>query len=92
MGIQKGREIAIEAEYKDGGAIIRVIDTGPGIPDYARAELFEPFKGSQKPGGSGLGAAISAEIIRAHGGDITLDRSDASGTAFTITIPMAGGA
>lgn len=84
-------EIAIEAERQDGGAVIRVIDDGPGMPDYARAELFEPFKGSQKPGGSGLGAAISAEIIRAHGGDITLDRSDATGTAFTIVLPVADG-
>lgn len=79
--------VTIEAERDGGHVIIRVVDTGPGIPDYARAELFEPFKGTQKPGGSGLGAAISAEIIRAHGGELTLERSDASGTAFRITLP-----
>ncbi len=80
-------EIHINAEKTDDKTLISVVDTGPGIPDHARDVLFEPFKGSQKPGGSGLGVAISAEIIRAHGGDITLEKSDATGTIFKITLP-----
>lgn len=79
--------VVIEAERRAKHVAICIIDTGPGIPDYAKAELFEPFKGTRKPGGSGLGAAISAEIIRAHGGEIILERTDASGTAFRITLP-----
>lgn len=82
-------ELSIAAEQKDDETKIRITDTGPGIPDYARTELFEPFKGSQKPGGSGLGVAISAEIIRAHGGVLTLERSDSSGAQFLITLPAA---
>ena len=76
------------SDIRDGLAIM-VTDTGPGLPDHAREELFEPFKGSQKPGGSGLGVAIAAEVIRAHGGEIILAHSDDTGTKFKITLPGA---
>lgn len=80
--------VTITAEKEDGAVKIFIADKGPGIPDHAIAELFEPFKGSQKPGGSGLGVAISAEIVRAHGGDIVLAKSDGDGVIFEITLPM----
>lgn len=79
--------ITISAKQTDASIEIEVADNGPGIPDHARAELFEPFRGSQKPGGSGLGVAIAAEIVRAHEGEITLARSDENGTAFKIVLP-----
>jgi len=82
--------ISIGAIDENGVIIIDITDDGPGMPDYAREALFEPFKGSQKPGGSGLGLAIASEITRAHGGELTLAKSDASGTVFKITLP--GGA
>jgi len=81
--------IAIAARRGPAGVEIDVSDTGPGIPEHAMAELFEPFKGSQKPGGSGLGVAIAAEIVRAHDGELTLVRSGADGTVFRITLPGA---
>lgn len=81
--------IAISARQTPTGVEIDIADTGPGIPDHARPELFEPFKGSQKPGGSGLGVAIAAEIVRAHDGELSLLRSDASGTVFRIALPAA---
>ena len=81
--------IEVRIENATDPVTIVVADTGPGIPDHAREELFEPFKGSQKPGGSGLGIAIAAEIVRAHGGDIALARSDADGTQFEIVLPGA---
>ncbi|MEX6633431.1 sensor histidine kinase [Hyphococcus lacteus] len=80
-------EVGIDAAIDGNKVAIRVTDTGPGIPDHARAELFEPFKGSRKPGGSGLGIAIAAEIIRAHGGSLSLGRSDTTGTEFLISLP-----
>lgn len=82
--------IAISARQTSAGVEIDIADTGPGIPDHARSELFEPFKGSQKPGGSGLGVAIAAEIVRAHDGELSLVRSDPSGTVFRITLPEGG--
>lgn len=78
----------IAAELDGAFVSLRIADTGPGIPDHALAELFEPFKGSRKPGGSGLGVAISAEIIRAHGGELTLEKTGADGAVFQITLPV----
>jgi len=66
--------------------VIEVSDTGPGVPEKARAHLFEAFQGSTRTGGSGLGLAISAELIRAHGGDIHLVEGTI-GATFRITIP-----
>ena len=80
--------VTIEATSTARRVTIVISDTGPGLPDHAKAELFEPFKGSQKPGGSGLGVAIAAEIIRAHGGAIELQRSDENGAAFQIFLPQ----
>jgi signal transduction histidine kinase len=80
-------EVTITAAAEDGAVAILIADTGPGIPEHAKAELFEPFKGSLKPGGSGLGVAIAAEIVRAHGGSLTLHKSDENGAVFRIVLP-----
>ncbi|MHA7873536.1 MAG: sensor histidine kinase, partial [Hyphococcus sp.] len=80
--------ITIDAAKRGGAIEIHVADTGPGVPDHARDFLFEPFKGSKKPGGSGLGVAISAEIIRAHGGELRLKETGADGTTFEIVLPQ----
>ncbi|MGD9294608.1 MAG: HAMP domain-containing sensor histidine kinase [Roseobacter sp.] len=80
------------AAREDGSAWwIDVSDTGPGLPAKAREHLFTPFQGGARKGGSGLGLAISAELIRGHGGRLTLARSDASGTCFTICLPKGVG-
>lgn len=79
--------VTIDAAAHGRDVLITVADNGPGLPEHAKAELFEPFKGSQKPGGSGLGVAIAAEIVRAHGGTLTLQKSDETGAAFRIRLP-----
>jgi signal transduction histidine kinase len=66
---------------------ILVSDTGPGVPEKARENLFEAFAGSTRPGGTGLGLAIAAEIIRAHGGEISLVSSGNPGSVFEIRLP-----
>ncbi|MEM9169469.1 MAG: HAMP domain-containing sensor histidine kinase [Pseudomonadota bacterium] len=68
---------------------IDVSDNGPGLPEHAVAHLFEPFRGSKKPGGSGLGVAIAYEILEAHGGKLALVKSDATGATFRLTAPVA---
>ena len=80
-------EIAISAEEHDESWIIRISDTGPGLPPKAREHLFTPFQSSATKGGTGLGLAISAELVRGHGGQLTLERSDETGTAFVIDLP-----
>lgn len=81
------RRLWLEGERKGGVMTLRVCDTGPGVPEKARNALFQAFQGSVRPGGTGLGLAIAAEIVRAHGGDITLVERSGAGAVFQITIP-----
>jgi signal transduction histidine kinase len=79
--------IEIGAGEDDVAWWIRVGDTGPGLPPKAREKLFAAFQGGTRKGGSGLGLAIASELIRGHGGRLDLQRSDADGTEFLITLP-----
>ena len=81
--------IRIVASLSGGVASIIVADNGPGLPAAARDKLFSAFRGSARPGGTGLGLAIAADILRAHGGAITLASSDEAwpGATFEITLP-----
>lgn len=64
--------ITVSAERRGRDTIIEVSDNGPGVPAKAREHLFKAFKGGARKGGSGLGLAIAAELINAHGGEISL--------------------
>ncbi len=79
--------ITISAEATAQDWIIRVTDTGPGLPAKAREHLFKPFHGGASSGGTGLGLSIAEELVRGHGGSLTLERSDETGTCFRITLP-----
>ena len=65
-------QIRIIGRREGAVAVIEVSDTGPGFPAKAREHLFEAFQGSTRTGGTGLGLAIAAELVRAHGGEISL--------------------
>ena len=80
-------EVTISAAETAQEWVIRIRDTGPGLPEKARTHLFEPFRGGASTGGTGLGLSIAAELVRGHGGTLTLETSDASGTVFRITLP-----
>ena len=82
-----GGEISISATEAPSAWVIRVADTGPGLPAKARQHLFTPFQGGARKGGSGLGLAISAELVRGHGGQLEMEDSSATGTVFKITLP-----
>jgi signal transduction histidine kinase len=79
-------QIRITGRREGGVVVIEVSDTGPGVPEKARAHLFQAFQGSTRAGGTGLGLAIAAELVRAHGGDIRLVPGTI-GATFSITIP-----
>ena len=78
--------LTITAAREAAAVTIRVTDTGPGLPEKARASLFRAFQGSVSPGGTGLGLAIAAELVRAHGGAIALV-DGGPGATFQIIIP-----
>jgi signal transduction histidine kinase len=80
------RQIRVTGRREGAVAIIEISDTGPGVPDKARAHLFEAFQGSARAGGTGLGLAIAAELVRAHDGEIRLVEGTI-GATFRIAIP-----
>jgi signal transduction histidine kinase len=79
-------QIRIAGRREGAVVVIELSDTGPGIPEKARAHLFEAFAGSTRSGGTGLGLAIAAELVRAHGGEIKLVEGTI-GATFRIAIP-----
>jgi signal transduction histidine kinase len=79
--------ISIEAQRGNNVTHIRLIDTGPGVPERARAHLFQAFQGSARKGGTGLGLTIARELVVAHGGDLRLAESTDRGAVFEIDIP-----
>jgi len=82
-------EVRVAFEQAGGVSVIRVADTGPGVPDRARERLFQPFSGSSRPGGAGLGLAIARELAQGHGGDLTLAATGAEGSVFELRLPGA---
>jgi signal transduction histidine kinase len=89
-GMEAGAQrITVTAELEGNSARVDVRDDGPGLPPKARANLFQPFAGSARPGGTGLGLAIVREIMRAHGGEIALLESTAQGTVLQLSLPRA---
>jgi signal transduction histidine kinase len=82
------------ADAPPGDLALIVVDDGPGLPPRARENLFRPFTGSARAGGTGLGLTIARELVRVHGGELSLADTSAKGTAFRIEIPGAvvGGA
>ncbi len=79
-------EIGIAARREGSVVIIEISDTGPGVPEKARAHLFEAFQSVARKGGSGLGLAIAHELVQAHGGQIALVKND-GGATFRVSIP-----
>jgi len=80
--------VEIAAAAQEDAVVIRVIDTGPGLPPRARENLFAAFQGGARKGGIGLGLVIAAELVRGHGGKLELARSDENGTEFRIVLPQ----
>jgi signal transduction histidine kinase/ligand-binding sensor domain-containing protein len=73
---------------KQGDSItIEVSDNGPGIPDEIKDKILQPFFTTKKgTEGTGLGLSITHDIVKAHGGSISIS-SDANGSIFTLTLP-----
>jgi signal transduction histidine kinase len=79
----------VRVSFRDGDdAVLRIEDDGPGIPERMRETLFQPFVGSGRKGGTGLGLAVSRELAQGHGGDLVLAESTAGGAAFELRLPQ----
>jgi len=82
---EKGR-IGIRAWQKKGKVLVRIDDSGRGIPEEDHVRIFAPFF-STKEKGMGIGLYLTKKIIDAHGGEITVNSQTGQGTTFFMQIP-----
>ena len=92
-GLSYGDKVSIVSEKTDNHITIFVDDNGPGIPESEYNNVMKPFyridkSRGQNKSGVGLGLSIANDIIRAHGGNIILDRSPLSGLRVKISLPL----
>ncbi|HEX4274060.1 MAG TPA: ATP-binding protein [Bryobacteraceae bacterium] len=83
-----GGRVDIRAERNGSGVIVKVDDTGPGIPESVRNRLFEPFVTSRK-NGLGLGLALSRQTVIEHGGELWVEEGGTNGARFRLRLPLA---
>ena len=79
--------VHLSAVPQDRAVQVLVDDDGPGIPADRRESVFRPFE-SGEGGGTGLGLTIARDIVRAHGGDIVLERSPMGGLRARLRLPV----
>ncbi len=84
----QGGVLTVETVGEGDDVLVRVRDTGVGIPDGVKPKLFTPFF-TTKIGGTGLGLNVSREIIRRHGGDVIVESAEGEGTCITVRLPAA---
>ena len=87
----RGGTLRLSVTQKENhDVIIRVSDTGVGIPEGAESKIFDPFF-TTKDQGTGLGLSIVHTIVKNHGGTISVLSNDGGGTTFLLTLPMPRG-
>jgi signal transduction histidine kinase len=87
-----GGTVTIEAGPAGPGAMLRVTDTGAGIPSDELPRIFERFwrgRHASRTSGSGIGLAVASELARAHGGELTATSTEGHGTQITLALPRA---
>ena len=86
--MEKGGRLSVELSGGEGGAIIKVSDTGSGVGEKDLPHVFDPYF-TTKTTGTGLGLAIVHNITEAHDGKITVESRPGEGTTFTLFLPGA---
>jgi two-component system NtrC family sensor kinase len=78
--------------WDEGGWIdVSISDTGHGISPEILKKIFEPFFTTKEVGkGTGLGLSITYDIVKKHGGDISVESDPGKGATFTVRLPIAG--
>ena len=87
-----GGRVTISTGPSGAEAVLRVTDTGTGIPADDLPRIFDRFfRGQQATqiSGSGIGLTVAAELVQAHGGRLTARSEPGQGTQMTLTLPGA---
>jgi signal transduction histidine kinase len=87
QAISGSGRVKVGAAKSGGSLLLRVQDTGPGIPADKLGDIFDPYF-TTKTEGSGLGLWIAQQIAVAHGGDLRAANAPAGGAVFTLTLPL----
>ena len=83
----RGPRVTVTVRRTEFGVAVDVADNGPGVTAQVQQHLFEPFFTTKPPGkGTGLGLAMSREMVRAMGGDLRLSPAR-EGACFTLEVP-----
>jgi PAS domain S-box-containing protein len=85
----QGGVIRVDAAENDEGVLLRVADTGEGIPPDLLGRIFTPFFTTKGSRGTGLGLSVAEAIIRSRGGTITVESRVGEGTTFVLQLPRA---
>jgi signal transduction histidine kinase len=85
--------VAVSVRRQGNMAALDVVDDGPGVPPHQRARVFERFvrlddARARVEGGAGLGLAIVAEVVAAHGGTVDVVDSPLGGALFRVRLPL----
>ena len=91
----RGGSVRVELSKKEKKAIVKVIDTGIGIPKEDQLHVFDRFyrvdkARSRETGGTGLGLSIVKQIVLLHGGHVEVASEENKGSTFTVDLPEAG--
>jgi signal transduction histidine kinase len=82
----RGDRIEVVVRQAAGGALVRISDTGPGIPRYVLEHIFEPFYAT-RDGSTGLGLPYVRQIVREHRGDISISSTPGKGVTVELHLP-----
>jgi PAS domain S-box-containing protein len=80
------KKIEVASSMENDRIIVRISDSGPGVPLYLRDKIFDPFY-TTKNGSTGIGLSLSHRIVTDHGGSLDVSESRLGGAEFTIEIP-----
>jgi len=83
----KDRRIIVTIREDDQGTEIRIDDTGPGIPEDVRANVFDAFFTTRPQQGTGLGLTIAQKVVEAHEGVISIDADSKQGAGIIVRLP-----
>lgn len=87
----RGGTLRIGTDLESDAVLLRIADSGPGIPPEDRERIFEPFFTTKEPGkGSGLGLAVCRQIVQAHRGTIEATETPEGGATFEIRFSLDG--
>ena len=89
MEAEKGRLLIAVSESPSSYTVV-IKDNGNGIPKDMIDKIFQPFFTTKPSGaGTGLGLSISYDIVKAHGGELSVDSREGKGSSFTMLLPVA---